>query len=142
MIKDVEGDTTQVDMLKLKELFTELKELFELEENLISERLIEDPLDTFQQYIQEVISFSMNVSSNESYGEFKKDIITFSESLKSLYNHIKKRTDKGYIIRVYPLYRLNNVLKEYERLITQGKELGLNLPPLSDKLITRLVPVR
>ena len=86
MIKDVEGDTTQVDMLKLKELFTELKELFELEENLISERLIEDPLDTFQQYIQEVISFSMNVSSNESYGEFKKDIITFITRTKEKRN--------------------------------------------------------
>lgn len=137
MIKDIEGDTTQ--LRRLKELFTELKELFELEENLISEGLIEDPLDTFQHYIEEVISFSMKVP--ESYGEFKKEIITFSENLKSLHTHIKERTNKGYIIRVYPLYRLANVLHEYERLIIQSKELGLNLPPLSDKLIKRLVPV-
>ncbi len=71
MIKDIEGDTTQ--LRRLKELFTELKELFELEENL---RLIEDPLDTFQHYIEEVISFSMKVP--ESYGEFKREIITLS----------------------------------------------------------------
>ncbi|MFM6400511.1 MAG: hypothetical protein ACKPFF_27870 [Planktothrix sp.] len=134
MIKDIEGDTTQ--LRRLKELFTELKELFELEENL---RLIEDPLDTFQHYIEEVISFSMKVP--ESYGEFKREIITFSENLKSLHTHIKERTNKGYIIRVYPLYRLANVLHEYERLIIQSKELGLNLPPLSYKLIKRLVPV-
>lgn len=134
MIKDIEGDTTQVDMLRLKELFTELKELFEIEENL---RLIEDPLDTFQHYIEEVISFSMEVS----YEEFKREIITFSDNLKSLYTHIKERTNNGYIIRVYPLYHLTNVLHEYERLIIQSKELGLNLPPLSDKLIKRLVPV-
>lgn len=128
---------------RFKQLTSELKELMDLNEALVSEGLVEDPFDMFLRFIEKVVSFGRGLPCSDSSEmiSFKQDVDTFSDSLRSLFDHIKKRADKGYIFRVYPLRRLTTVLEEYERLASIAKELELDFPILSEGLIKKLVPV-